>query len=70
MKSRHYIRIAILERMQSLWFWIYSGKMIYKRSKWYKIGNYLNTVSDIKYCREWKEIFELRAREERTSVDI
>lgn len=31
---------------------------------------YLNAVPDINYCREWKEIFELRAREERTSVDV
>ena len=31
---------------------------------------YLNAVPDINYCREWKEIFELRTREERTSVDV
>ena len=34
------------------------------------IIKYLNAIPDVKYCKEWKEIFELRSKEERSSVDI
>lgn len=34
------------------------------------IIQYLNAVPDIRYSKEWKEIFELRAKEERSSVDV
>lgn len=34
------------------------------------VTRYLNAVFDIRYCKEWKQIFELRAREEKSSVDV
>ena len=34
------------------------------------LTKYLNSVSDIKNCREWKEILEIRTRNEKNPLDI
>lgn len=34
------------------------------------ITKHLNTVSDIRSCREWKEIIEIRARDEKNALDV
>ena len=34
------------------------------------ISKYLNSVSDIKACKEWKEILEIRSKDEKSPLDV
>jgi hypothetical protein len=34
------------------------------------ISKYLNTVSDIRACKEWKEILEIRSKDEKSPLDV